>query len=131
MLITNRNSGASQPKKRNLFFFVTPALANEETWTRGVVRESLGLADWRPLIPISRGLPASFVTMSVSLRTRRRRTTAPDEFRPTTLHTFLPRSMPSTAIFIIRSPGARGGPFHKLPRVPGYNRERKRSTTTR
>ena len=46
-----------------------------------MVRESLGLADWRPLIPISRGLPASFATMSVSLRTRRRRTTAPDEFR--------------------------------------------------
>ena len=34
------------------------------------------------------------------IRTRRRRTTAPDASKPTTLHTFLPRSMPSTAIFM-------------------------------
>src|SRR5947207_10646026 len=70
-------------------------------------------------------------SMSVSLRTRRRRTTAPDASRPTTLHTFFPRSMPRTAIFIsvppfeisdeTTSPGGRGGPFHKLRYTRGGN----------
>ncbi len=38
-------------------------------------------------------------------RTRRRRTTAADAARPTTLHPFLPRSMPIAAIFLIYAVG--------------------------
>src|SRR3989440_3743362 len=61
-------------------------------------------------------------SMSVSLRTRRRRTTAPDASRPTTLHTFFPRSMPRTAIFIsvppfespTRLPRREGGAGHSI-----------------
>ena len=64
-------------------------------------------------------------SMSVSLLLRRRRTTAPTSSKPTLLHTFFPRSTPSTAIFInLHDPllrlslrrdylaGRRGGPFH-------------------
>src|SRR5271166_2988731 len=58
--------------------------------------------------------------INVSRLVRRRRTILPPSSRPTTLQTFLPRSIPSTAICIIRSSserlrrsylaGRRGGP---------------------
>jgi membrane-associated PAP2 superfamily phosphatase len=46
---------------------------------------------------------ASILMLKVSLLIRRRTTTTPASSRPTMLQTFLPRSVPSTAIFMIRS----------------------------
>src|SRR5271165_2296465 len=61
--------------------------------------------------------------INVSRLTFRRMTTLPAPSKPTTLHTFLPRSTPRTEIVAITLPpfdlrraydaGRRGGPFHK------------------
>jgi hypothetical protein len=82
---------------------------------------------WEPQhasIPTTQAGSFSASPINVSRLILRRMTTASDASSPTTLQTFLPRSTPRTAIFVMALPppetpashdaGRRGGPFHKL-----------------